>query len=176
MYQALDRCREYLLSFGGHAAAAGFQLAENQVDAFRAAFVNQISEQVDPAVRSADLEIDAEALFSQLTLETVGQLERLSPFGESNPRPLLCASGVQLSEPPRRMGKGERHLALRVAQQGVKMRAVAFGRADWADHLPEGKHPLDLAFHPVINEFNGYRRVELQLVDWRLASVPALRG
>jgi single-stranded-DNA-specific exonuclease len=52
------------------------------------------------------------------------------------------------------------------------MRALAFGRAEeWlADLQQNHEQPLDLAFRPVINEFRGYRTVELHLVDWRLHS------
>jgi single-stranded-DNA-specific exonuclease len=172
LYQALHHCREHLLTFGGHAAAAGFKIAEGQIDAFRQAFCEYVSQSIDPNERQAELHIDAEATLSQLTVDTLREMERLAPFGQANPRPLLCASQVQLTEAPRRMGAGERHLSLRVAQHGVRMRAVAFGRADWADHLPHPSQPLDLAFHPVINDFNGFRRVELQLVDWRLSAAP----
>ena len=42
-----------------------------------------------------------------------------------------------LSEPPKRFGSGERHLALRVSQHGVRMRAVAFGGGEWAEPLSE---------------------------------------
>ncbi|HQU41845.1 MAG TPA: single-stranded-DNA-specific exonuclease RecJ, partial [Pirellulales bacterium] len=69
--------------------------------------------------------------------------------------------------PVERIGGGGRHLALKVAQNGVVLRAVAFGGGDWADELNQLKGPLSVAFRPVINDFNGYRRVELQLSDWQ---------
>jgi single-stranded-DNA-specific exonuclease len=50
------------------------------------------------------------------------------------------------------------------------MRAVAFGGAEWFDDLANCNEPLAFAFRPIINEFNGYRRVELQVTDWRKAA------
>ncbi|MGE0761285.1 MAG: single-stranded-DNA-specific exonuclease RecJ, partial [Pirellulaceae bacterium] len=84
-----------------------------------------------------------------------------------NPRALLCATGVQLAEPPRRLGGGERHVSLRLIQHRVALRAVAFGRAEWHDELAQIQEPIDIAFRPVINDYKGMRNVELHLVDWR---------
>jgi single-stranded-DNA-specific exonuclease len=177
LYEALDHCRDFLLTYGGHAAAAGFQIEDDQIEPFRHTFCEYVQQHVSPTERQAELLVDAEATLGQLTLQTLQEIERMAPFGQGNPRPLLCASHVQLSEPPKRMGKGERHLALRISQHGVRMRAVAFGRGDWAEAIPDRGQPIDLVFQPVINEFNGFRRVELHLVDWRLspnnAPIPA---
>jgi single-stranded-DNA-specific exonuclease len=66
------------------------------------------------------------------------------------------------------MGSDGRHLALRVGQDRTRLRAVGFGKADWTEQLGTGEGQLfDFAFKPVINDFNGMRRVELQLIDFR---------
>ncbi|MEZ6090646.1 MAG: hypothetical protein R3C05_22030 [Pirellulaceae bacterium] len=102
-----------------------------------------------------------------MNLDTVSQIQTLEPFGESNPRPIFCASNVQLKEPARRIGGGDRHLSASLLQHGVPMRAVAFGAGGWCDEINEVDGPLDIAYRPVINEFRGYRKVEVQIVDWR---------
>ena len=79
--------------------------------------------EISAAARVAELRIDAEVPFSALTAAAVSDIERLAPFGHANPRPLLCASDVTLSEPPKRIGGGERHLSLRLSQHGVQFRA-----------------------------------------------------
>ena len=59
-------------------------------------------------------------------------------------------------------------------QQGnVKLRGIAFHQGDWAEQLEESAGALDIAYRPVINEFNGRRSVELHLVDWHPAGQPA---
>jgi single-stranded-DNA-specific exonuclease len=118
--------------------------------------------------------IDAQAPLGQLNLQTVTQIEQLSPFGQGNPRPVLCASDVTLVEPSRRMGSGDRHLMMKLTQHSIEMRAVAFGQGDWCEMLNACEGPIDVAYRPVINEFNGYRRVEIQLVDWRPSHSPAI--
>ncbi len=176
LHQALAACSQHLLSHGGHAAAAGLKIEESKLDAFRADFCEYVAGEMSHEDRIAEVQIDAEATLSQLTLKTVEQIEQLAPFGNSNPRPILCASGVTLVGSPRRMGSGERHLALRVRQHGVTIRGVAFGQGEAADELASLAAPLDVAFRPVINEFNGYRNVEMHLVDWRVSRIPALAG
>jgi single-stranded-DNA-specific exonuclease len=173
LHRALEYCSDLLISFGGHAAAAGLKIADDQIDAFRDRFCEYVEQHSHPDERVAELQIDVEALFGQLSLDTLRELEQLAPFGQGNSRPILCATDVRLSEAPRRIGNGERHLALKFVQRGVRMRGVAFGKAEWADQLHDLSRPLDVAFHPVINEFNGRRSVELQLLDWRPSAVAA---
>ena len=173
LYQALESCREHLLSFGGHAAAAGFKIAEDQVDSFRTSFCEYVSQRAQPADFTASVHVDVEAIFAQLNLETLHDIERLAPFGQANPRPVLCASSVKLAEAPKCIGKEQRHLSLRMIQHRKCLKAIAFGRADWAEHLQDLGQPLDIVFRPYLNEYRGFRRVELQLLDWRPAQVPA---
>jgi single-stranded-DNA-specific exonuclease len=173
LHAALGACSEHLLSHGGHAAAAGLKIEESKLPAFRAAFCEQVTCMCSRASLAPELQIDAETALAQLSLRTVEQIEQLSPFGAGNPRPVLCATGLRLAEPPKRMGNGERHLTLRVVQQQTSLRAVGFGLADWVDELAQHHGPLDLAFRPVINTFRGQSRVELHLVDWRPSQVLA---
>ena len=63
---------------------------------------------------------------------------------------------------------------MKLVQHSVEMRAVAFGQGDWCEELNACEGPIDVAYRPVINEFNGFRRVEIQLVDWRPAHSPAV--
>ncbi len=176
LHEALAACSQHLLSHGGHAAAAGLKIEEAKLDAFRADFCEYVAGELSHEDRVAEVRIDAEATLSQLTLKTVEQIEQLAPFGNGNPRPILCASGVTLADSPRRMGSGERHLAVRVRQHGVTVRGVAFGQGEAADELASLAAPLDLAFRPVINDFNGRRSVEMHLVDWRVSKIPVLVG
>ncbi len=167
LYDSLSASQERLVSFGGHAAAAGLRIDEANVDAFRDEFCEFIAGEVNEEQRTAELAIDAEVPLSELTLRTVLQIEQLAPFGQANPRPLLCTSGVELAAPPKRMGGGERHLSARLKQGGTTLRAVAFGKGDWVDELAQHEGPFDIAYRPVLNEFRGRRNVELHLVDWR---------
>jgi single-stranded-DNA-specific exonuclease len=167
LHGALAECGEFLLSHGGHAAAAGLKIEEHQLAGFRGAFCEVAATQISEQQRVAEILVDVEAPLSAFTLQAVEQIERLAPFGQGNSRPLLCASGVSLSGPPRPLGNSGHHLAMMLSQEGVTLRAVAFGGGDWADELAAVEGPLDVAFRPVINHFRGRQSVELHLVDWR---------
>jgi single-stranded-DNA-specific exonuclease len=170
LHGVLTRCATHLMSFGGHAAAAGLRIDEAQLEAFRQAFCRHVAEFVPPERRHAQLVIDAESPLAQLTLQTVTQIEQLAPFGEGNPRPLLCASSVLLDGDPRTMGDGGRHLSVKLRQGSLAIRAVAFGHVDeWGSALKDHRGCLDVAYRPVINHFGGRRSVEMHLVDWRPA-------
>jgi single-stranded-DNA-specific exonuclease len=169
LHATLEACDECLLAHGGHAAAAGLKIDEDRIDAFRAAFCEVAAAEISEQQRVADLLIDAEFPLSAFTTKTVGQIERLAPFGQHNARPLLCATGATLQGPPKTIGAGGRHLSLRLSQHGVSLRAVAFGQAEWAEPMMALNRPFDIAFRPVINNFQGRQNVELHLVDWREA-------
>ncbi len=173
LHGVLQSCQHHLVKFGGHRAAAGLQIMPDRIDAFREEFLERVAEMMDGRSKVAELAIDAEAPLCQLNVETVMQLDQMAPFGEGNPRPVLCASGLELAGPPRTMGSDGRHLSLDVVQEGVRLRCVAFGKAEWIGTLenPANTH-FDFAFKPVINDFRGMRKVELHLIDFRPSVVP----
>ncbi len=172
LHAALAECGEFLLSHGGHAAAAGLKIEEHQLAGFRGAFCDVAAAQISEQQRVAEVFVDVEAPLSAFTLQVVEQIERLAPFGQGNSRPLLCTTGVALSGQLKPLGSSGHHLAMMLSQNGVTLRAVAFGAGDWADELAAVEGPLDVAFRPVINHFRGRQSVELHLVDWRPAATP----
>ncbi len=166
LFQTIGRCSDLLVSFGGHPAAAGLRINEANIDSFRDEFCRIVSEEYSITEREHELHIDAEVPLSYLTMSTLNQLQQLAPFGQSNPRPLLAANEVEFDD-LRRMGKTDLHFAAKIIQHGVKLRCVAFGRGDWVEELKQQSGPFDIVFLPVINEFNGRRSVEMQLIGWR---------
>jgi single-stranded-DNA-specific exonuclease len=167
VHAALVACRDLLVTCGGHAAAAGLRIEDAKIDEFRERFCGEVAARMPAALRLAQLTIDGEATLAGLTLEAVEQVEKLAPFGQANRRPVLCASAVQLAEPPRVIGGGGRHLSMNLVQHGARVRGVAFGGAEWLEHLPAPGQPFHVAFKPKINEFRGRRSAEMEIIDWR---------
>jgi single-stranded-DNA-specific exonuclease len=175
LHEALESCRDLLVGGGGHAAAAGLRIEEKNIAAFRTAFCEACAEQLAQRTVEKIIAIDVEAPLGQLDLNTVELIESLAPFGAANPRPLLCATGVALAEPPKTMGKTGRHLSLNLTQHQARLRGVAFGQADnWLEELNTLPAAIDVAFRPVINDFGGFRRVELHVVEWRRSEPSSL--
>ena len=167
LHKAFMECEEWLIAGGGHAAAAGLKIEETNVRAFRSAFLEAVAEQSSDTEMEAEINLDAEATIDQIDLAIVNQVEKLAPFGMENPRPIFCALDVKLEE-VKAMGANDRHLAVQLSQFGRTIRGVAFGMAEeWLESLQNLEANIDVAFRPVINEFRGFRKVELHLVDWR---------
>lgn len=167
LYEALADCKERLIRFGGHKAAAGVTIDERQIEAFRGDFCEAVARQWTDKEIVAEIVIDAEAPLGQLNLEVVKQMEMLAPFGAGNPRPVLCCGGVELDAPASLMGKTKRHLSVNLRQGSKVVRAVAFSASEWCEELNAVGGPIEIAYRPVINEFRGFRKVEIQIVDWR---------
>jgi single-stranded-DNA-specific exonuclease len=167
LHAALSECHDLLESHGGHAAAAGLKIAETNLPGFRRRFCEIAARELGGRGGCAELLVDAETALNCLTRQTVQQIESLAPFGHGNSRPILCASNVRLAEPPKRIGGAGRHLSMMFDQQGVKMRAVAFGGAEWEQELAAIDGELSIAFRPVINHYRGRASVEIHLADWR---------
>lgn len=167
LHAGLVACSDHLDAFGGHHAAAGLKIRPEGIDAFRQAFVSYVAENHPTLPGMAELKIDAEVRLSDITLRSVTELERLGPFGSANPRPMFVATNVQLVNPPKKMGEGERHLSIFVRQYGERMRGIAFGKADWADEMLLHSGPISICFQPTINRFQGRENVEFHLIDWQ---------
>lgn len=170
LHSAFVACREHLDSCGGHAAAAGLRIQDRKIPEFREALCDHVRKTIGERDPEQTLMVDAEATFQELSLQTVTLIESMAPFGAGNPRPVFVASNVQLHEPAKPFGQGDRHVGIRFKQHGQILRAVAFSQPEWAEKINSHSGSFDLAFRPNINEFNGMRKVELQLVDWRASS------
>jgi single-stranded-DNA-specific exonuclease len=92
-------------------------------------------------------------------------LKQLEPYGAGNPQPLFLAGGLQVVGAPKKVGGGERHLSFRVRQQTRELHAIAFGQADRAEELLSAAGHCCLVFTPRLNEYNGFRRVDLEVRD-----------
>lgn len=175
LHQAFQDCEQWLVSGGGHAAAAGLKIEEKNLSAFRTTFLEVCAEQSAELDTETQLRLDAEATLDLLNYPAVQQIEKLAPFGMGNHKPVFCAMGVHIVGEPKLMGESGRHMSFRVRQYEKQLRVVAFGQAEeWLPKLTKLESAkIDIAFRPVLNDFGGFPRVELQLIDWRPAQTDA---
>ncbi len=172
IHEALCATSRHLLTYGGHAAAAGLSLAPANLDAFTDALTAHANERIGVEQLTPTLTIDCDADMTELDVTTVLKMHALAPFGRGNRQPTLRIVGATLQEPPKQMGAEGRHLQMRVRQDaptGVRkmMRAVWWRGAEHASSIAPGMR-LDLAIEPKINEWNGTRSVEAELRDVRV--------
>ena len=104
LYDAFEHCREYLERFGGHAAAAGLGIKEENIVPFREMFCDYVAGHLSDQSHIPKIKIDGEYPLSVFNQQTVAEIDRMSPFGEGNPRPVFVTYGVSLVGSARRIG------------------------------------------------------------------------
>jgi single-stranded-DNA-specific exonuclease len=174
LHEALQACDPHLLSHGGHKAAAGFKIRLEEIDAFRERFCAHAALHFPGGPPPPRLVLDAEVPLSALTFGLLQEIDRLEPYGSDNARPLFLAGGLEIVGEPRLIGAGERHMQFRVRQGAITMRAVAFSMGERMGELMSGGGQCCLAFTPVVNEWQGYRNVEMHIVDFQPAALAPL--
>ncbi|HDP34907.1 MAG TPA: single-stranded-DNA-specific exonuclease RecJ [Candidatus Hydrogenedentes bacterium] len=167
MMDALNACGDLLIRYGGHAAAAGMTLAPDKLEIFRECFEREALMQLGDGRLHPPLRIDALVSFSQLDGAFVKSLELLEPYGQGNPEPLFCSSGVEIIPQSTRILK-DQHLKFAARQDNVQLSVIAFRMAErfYRESLPE---KADLVFAPQLNTYNGITSVQLALKDLRVA-------
>lgn len=168
MIEALHACSEHLVTFGGHAAAAGLALTQEALEGFRAAFEEQALFQLGPDRIEPLLEVHALIVLSQISSAFIRCLECLEPFGQSNPEPLFCAAGVTVTPQSMQVLK-EQHLKFQVQQGDTAFTALAFRMAEryFTQEIPD---KLDIVFTPTLNTYNGETTIQLIIKDMRAAA------
>ena len=174
LHEAPACCRENLVSHGGHAAAAGFRILPERIDDFRDQFCAYAARHFPAGPPVPTLTLDAEVPLSSLTAGLLAQIDRLEPYGAANPRPKFLAADLEIVGDPRKIGGGERHLTFRVRQGTTALRCIAWGMADRLDELLSVERRVCVAATPKINEWNGYRAVELEVVDFQAGPTAVL--
>jgi single-stranded-DNA-specific exonuclease len=167
VYEAIGECDDLLTSWGGHAMAAGLQLPRKRVDVFRNRFVGAVNDRLAAEDMVAIVDVDAQCTLSDVRIDVWDQIDRMAPFGRSNPSPTLCVRDAVIAQPPRRMGKEGKHLRMMIRREGRTVDAIAFGMGDLADQLAAGMK-LDVVFEPKLNVWQGSRRAELHVKDLKI--------
>lgn len=160
LHDALHACSEHLLRFGGHKYAAGLSIDESTLEAFVERFDEIARGVLADSDLAPELKIDGELSGDEITLDLAKEIEGLSPFGMGNPEPVFMARGVAVHS---RRIVGDKHLKLSLTVGKKQFDAIGFNMA-MREELPP---ILDIAFSLDINEWNGRRRLQLRLRDFR---------
>jgi single-stranded-DNA-specific exonuclease len=160
LHAAIEATSPLLERFGGHPAAAGITVREDKLAEFALAFDQEVRRRLGDPPFVPTLKPDVEVDARQLSLTMLGQIEKLAPFGQANPEPLLVARRVKVRD--KRL-VGDRHLKLKLGD----IDAIAFGLGDLARQLPD---EVDVAFHLTRNRYNGRETLELKVEDLKDSS------
>lgn len=175
LHEALNACDDVLAGHGGHAMAAGAKIRPMMIPVFRDRFAQYAAAHFPKGTPPApQVRLDAEVPLSSLTLGLMESINKLEPYGADNPKPRFLAGNLQIVGDPKKIGAGERHLSFKVKQGTTTMRGVAFGMGDRVEELMADSGRCCLAFTPNVNEWNGYRSVEMMVEDFQVGPTATL--
>ncbi|AQQ70837.1 Single-stranded-DNA-specific exonuclease RecJ [Limihaloglobus sulfuriphilus] len=164
IYQGISSCAKHLISFGGHAGAAGLRVESKKLPDFIEAFEQHARENIleDEAVSMIDIEGTFE--IGDFNERTIQQIQQLSPFGQGNPVPVFAAMGVRLYNTPRIVGEKGTHLQLSIRDRSGFVRCIAFGMGNLEKKLIEADY-FNVAFTAELNSFNGNSNLQFNICD-----------
>ncbi len=163
----LASCKDLLVRFGGHRAAAGMTIVEANIPEFTERFEAEARRAMGPGERTRDLRIDATVSLSEIDGKLLGALDRLEPFGQANPAPVLSTHGAEVVPYSVRELRGG-HLRFSVRENGRVFTAIGFHLADTVN-VADFPSRIDLAFSPKFNTWQGETSIQLNLKSVRPA-------
>jgi single-stranded-DNA-specific exonuclease len=162
----LTACSAHLLGYGGHRAAAGLEIARENMQVFADAMSDHAEAVLDPAELVAPERVDAIVGGEELGMTLAEELQRLAPFGRGNPGVSLMVADATFRD-GRPMGEGK-HVRFTVESRGARARAVAFGNGG---RLPvEDGTAAEATFTLEVNEWGGVSEPRLVLRHARPAA------
>ncbi len=164
IFEPLSRCAYLLKDFGGHKEAAGFEIELSKIEEFKKAYAEIIQETIKPENLVPVLNIETPLSRSDINFALAEKILKLSPFGQGNPLPVFSTKELSIID-FRKIGDGS-HLKITLSDGKNLIDGVAFGLSKLQDLLNHGKH-FEIAFSLDINEWNGERKLQLNIKDIR---------
>lgn len=170
IYEALKRCEDMLLHFGGHQAAAGLAIEIEKLEEFRIKFNQIVRESIDQEGLIPEISIDSEIKFGEITPKFIRILEQFSPFGPGNMRPVFITKGVNCINTPRVVGNNHLIAAFKHKSNQKVIDAIGFNLGEYLDLLKENKNSeFDIVY--IIDQIDKDGRIipQLKLRDLRIS-------
>ena len=167
IYEVMNRRNDLFKRFGGHRGACGFTMPASNLDDLRRGLdheMNAIREN-DPSVFESGVSYDLELLPEEIDIALAEELMKLEPFGNANELPVFMIKGAGVSD-VFFMGQKNQHMRFTaVFPGGVSFKCVLFGNAGEYRKLILSGSYVTLYGSIGINEWNGYRNVQMNLIS-----------
>ncbi len=171
LYEAVHACREHLIGYGGHFAAAGLTLELDKIDAFRNKFEEIVASTIHPELLVPEIVIDAEISFNDIQWPFYNIIQQMEPFGPENLRPVFVAKKVWNTGYSKIVK--EEHIRFSLKQNNITFTGIGFKMADKFHLLQPDSYqvakPIDIVFKIDENEWNGNKTLQLRVLDFRIS-------
>ncbi len=161
LFDAILKCKDLLIGFGGHEGACGITIEKEKLGEFREMINSLKYEDAAEEIFSPQLNIDMDIPLNNLTESVISEIESLAPFGEENPRPVFSSRNLLVKEGTRPIGKNG--FKMWVTDNSTTCEAVSFGRIQL--EVPRAGSGVNLAYIPSINDWQGLQSIQLELKD-----------
>lgn len=166
LYEAIHACREHLIGYGGHFAAAGMTMLPENVDAFSNMFEEVVGSVIEPELLIPEIIIDSEIDFKNITKSFYNIIIQMEPFGPENMRPVFITKNVYDTSYSKIVK--EQHVRFVVKKDNVVLTGIGFNMAE-KFYLLQLNKPLDIVYTLDENEWNGEKNLQLKVIDIRLS-------
>ena len=161
--QGISACAEYLATYGGHPAAAGFSLEADSFEAFRLALIEHANAHISEQDMQPSLDIDLMLKPADLALYTVEQLAELEPFGNGHEPPVFGLDDCRVVS-VRQIGKDGLHFKAELEAGGRHCAALWWNQGPLAAELRPGQR-LCVAFVLEEDTYAGNGAVQMMVKD-----------
>jgi len=165
---ALDQCADLLVRHGGHAAAAGFTVKNENLPKLISRLKSIAAEQLGGQDLRRTLNADIEVQLSELKPELLKHLDYLQPTGYGNPEAVFVSRNVRVKS-SRAVGADGKHLKLTLTDGRIDFDAIGFG---FGHLLPKLPGRVDVMYTFELNEYNGRSTYQLKLKDLKPTGLP----
>lgn len=166
LYEAIHACREHLIGYGGHFAAAGMSMLPENVEAFSKKFEQVVSSTINPHFLIPELIINAEIGFKSINKIFYKIVLQMEPYGPDNLRPVFMTRNVVNTQWSRIVK--EDHIRFVVKNDGITLTGIGFNLAEKFPLLQKNQ-PIDMVYTIDENEWNGGTNLQLKVIDIRLS-------
>ncbi|MEJ2113017.1 MAG: single-stranded-DNA-specific exonuclease RecJ [Flavobacteriaceae bacterium] len=165
VYNALEACSNYIEQFGGHKYAAGLTLKEENYEAFKQAFEDEVSKTIDKSELIPEIKIDSQIDLNQVTFKFYRILSQFAPFGPGNMTPIFMTENLKDTGYGKCVGEDDKHLRVTITQTGnEKVVGIGFNLGDKYNILSNRK-PFRSVYSIDENEWNGKVSLQLKIRD-----------
>jgi len=163
--EALEKCSDLLVRYGGHSQAAGAQVKEENMEKFYEKLSGIIEEDLAGKDIPPNIEIDLEITAADINWDLLEAIKKLQPFGEGNEEPIFLMKNL-IVEDVKIVGNGSKHmkLSLRAESSPKVFESIGFGLGENKLELKNGD-AIDIVFNLQEDEWNGNKKMQLNLVD-----------
>ena len=146
IYEALQKCEDSLIHFGGHKAAAGLAIEIEKLNEFKERFNEVVRTSIKETDLMPELTINSELRFSEITPKFLRILDQFAPFGPGNMRPVFLSKDVSVANTPRIVGND--HLLCSFKQKGTNkvFDCIGFNMKDYYDTLVNSNGDLNIVY------------------------------